>query len=124
MQWKSLTPSLIILGRLLVNGLLRGLLIVLLLGVDRLLRLLILRLYVGVLVVHVRIRLIFRSRLRISRLSILLGSFALIVLGFQLVVGVTILRHTEILILTEAQNHIEDGGQQDQANGEANALTE
>lgn len=82
----------------------------LLLRIDRLLRLPILRLRIRILIAHIRVQLIFRSRLRISCLSILLGSFVLIVLSFQLVVGIAVLRNAEVLILAEAQNHIEDGG--------------
>lgn len=71
------------------------------------------------LISHVRILGLFLSRLLIlSRMS----SFVDIVLLLHLVIRIAILRDTEVPILTERQNHVEDGVQEEQANGEANSL--
>ena len=51
-----------------------------------------------------------------------MSSLVGIILLLHLVVRVTILRDTEVPILTERQNHVEDGVQEEQANGEANPL--
>lgn len=72
--------------------------------------------HVGVLGLLLR-RLLVLS-LNLSRMSSLVG----IILLLHLVVRVTILRDTEVPILTERQNHVEDGVQEEQANGEANPL--
>lgn len=72
--------------------------------------------HVGVLGLLLR-RLLVLS-LSLSRMSSLVG----IILLLHLVVRVTILRDTEVPILTERQNHVEDGVQEEQANGEANPL--
>ena len=49
-------------------------------------------------------------------------SFVDIVLLLHLVIRIAILRNTVVPILTERQNHVEDGVQEEQANGEANPL--
>lgn len=60
----------------------------------------------------------------LSRLLILsrMSSFVDIVLLLHLVIRIAILRDTEVPILTERQNHVENGVQEEQANGEANPL--
>lgn len=103
-----------------VCRLLRSLLVTLL-RVHRLLRLLILR--IGVLVADILVRLIILRRLGVDSLGVSCRSLALIVLVLQLVIGITILRYAEILILTKAQNHVEDRIDQYKTDGKANALT-
>lgn len=45
-----------------------------------------------------------------------------IILLLHLVVRIAILRDTEVPVLTECQNHVEDGVQEEQTDGEANSL--
>ena len=105
-----------------VCRLLRSLLVTLL-RAHRLLRLLILRLRIGVLVADILVRLIILRRLGVESLGVSCRSLALIVLVLQLVIGITILRYAEILIPTKAQNHVEDRIDQYKTDGKANALT-
>lgn len=105
-----------------VCRLLRSLLVTLL-RAHRLLRLLILRLRIGVLVADILVRLIILRRLGVDSLGVSCRSLALIVLVLQLVIGITILRYAEILIPTKAQNHVEDRIDQYKTDGKANALT-
>lgn len=72
---------------------------------------------------HVGVLGLFLSRLLVLRLSLSrMRSLVGIILLLHLVVRIAILRDTEVPVLTECQNHVEDGVQEEQANGEANPL--
>lgn len=74
---------------------------------------------------HVGVPGLLLSRLLVLRLSLSrMRGLVSVVLLFHLVIGIAILRNAVVLVLTERQNHVEDGVQEEQTDGKTNSLPE